>query len=110
MNRIEELNRGLERAGEASAIVANDWAVKAEYKRNCLKAGNILNEGLERHGYIPLQTGAWDALFRLQFTRWFRLRRWISRRWYYGGLFREWGVADELAPLNGSFSVRTAAQ
>jgi hypothetical protein len=64
VNRAEELNRGLDRAAEASMVAAN-FMLPGEFERNQLKAEAILREILQRHGNRSLRDGAWDALLRI---------------------------------------------
>jgi hypothetical protein len=82
VNRIEELNRGLDRAAEASTIPANGWVLAAEHSRNKLKAENILLEKLDRLEGLSVHDGAWDALFRVEES---------DKRWW----FRVWGAISE---------------
>lgn len=64
VNRIEELNRGLERAGAAHAAY-HEEAARQEFERNQAKAVEIRDERLERHGDRPLLEATQDVLFRL---------------------------------------------
>jgi hypothetical protein len=64
-NRIEELNRGLERAGEAAAApVFEKEKVGREWRRNQAKAKEITEEVLDRYGGWPLMRAAEDTLKR----------------------------------------------
>jgi hypothetical protein len=83
VNRAEELNRGLDRAAEASMVVAS-IVLPIEFDRNKLKAGAILREKLRRHGDRSLYDGAWDVLLRLDEPIAERLWRWVCDRWRYG--------------------------
>jgi hypothetical protein len=77
VNRIEELNRGLDRAGEASKILANDLAVAREHERNILKAEDILSAKLTRHDDQSLFDGARGALLWVdEFEKNWSLRLW----------------------------------
>jgi hypothetical protein len=49
VNRVEEINRGLERAGDAHAA-NDDAAIQEEHGRNVLKAKELLEQPLARHG------------------------------------------------------------
>ena len=89
-NRIEELNRGLDRAREASSIIANDFAIAREFERNSLKADNILNERLKRHKGVSLYDGAWTSLFRIDEPALLRFWRWICHRWQFGAFDPAW--------------------
>lgn len=74
-NRIEELNRGLERAGDAHSDGAR---MVREFKRNRAKALEILEEKSPRFGDRPLIDAAQDALFRMEdvyASRWYPRRR-----------------------------------
>jgi hypothetical protein len=84
VNRVDELNRGLDRAAEASTTTANGWVVEGEYNRNRDKAKKMLSEKLARHADQSLFAGAWAALLRLENARSNRFWRWICRRWQYG--------------------------
>lgn len=57
VNRAEELNRGLDRAGEAAGA-----ELAAEFSRNCLKAQNILYDPLQRHENQSLWDGAMTVI------------------------------------------------
>jgi hypothetical protein len=85
MNRVEELNRGLDRAGSAHA--ARDAILIAEESsRNKLKAETIRTEKSDRHEDQTLYDGAWAALTRLEdaevpwWVRIFGQMRWPWRR------------------------------
>lgn len=65
VNRIEELNRGLDRAGDAHA--SNDAAgARNEYSRNLAKAREIIEESLERFHGQTLLDAAESIFFRLE--------------------------------------------
>jgi len=64
VNRIEELNRGLDRAGAAHAA-KDEAGARDEYSRNRAKAEEIRDEILERHGGVALLDAAQDVLFSL---------------------------------------------
>jgi hypothetical protein len=66
VNRIEELNRGLDRSAEASTKPANGGVLAEEHSRNKIKANNILNEKLARRRDLSVYNGAWYALFRVK--------------------------------------------
>jgi hypothetical protein len=64
-NRIEELNRGLERAGEAAAApVFEKEKVGKEWRRNQSKAKEITEEVQERYGGRALMRAVEDTLNR----------------------------------------------
>ena len=70
-NRTEELNRGLDRAGDAHAALAiHDHAdekwLNAEYSRNVMKATDILKTPMERYGGQTLADAAQAAVFSLE--------------------------------------------
>jgi hypothetical protein len=79
VNRIDELNRGLDRAGAAHAAVAGVLLAE-EFGRNCLKAEMIFETTLKRHGDQTLFDGAVSAVLDLQDAedRW----RWDLARLY----------------------------
>lgn len=62
VNRIEELNRGLDRAGAADRAAE----AAAEFNRNCIKANSILHDPLQRHGNLSLFNGAIAAILSIQ--------------------------------------------
>jgi hypothetical protein len=65
-NRIEELNRGLERAGAAHAAGnAGAARLEDEFRRNRAKAHEILEEKSPRFGNQPLFDATETALFRV---------------------------------------------
>lgn len=65
--RIEELNRGLDRAGQAA--ITNQPALAAEeFNRNCLKTSNILTEKLPRRGQRTVYEATWETVFRVEDT------------------------------------------
>jgi len=65
VNRVEELNRGLDRAGQAHASKDDPW-LATEFARNLAKARELLDEKLERHGGRSVFHAAEAALFRLE--------------------------------------------
>lgn len=72
--RAEELNRGLDRAGEAHAAAA--WErLEDEYKRNVEKVRHILDVPDKRFGGDTLFDAAQRALFRIERRRWFGRKR-----------------------------------
>lgn len=83
--RIEELNRGLERAGQA-AILDRSNALAAEFNRNREKTTNILVKKLERYKGRTIYEAAWQTAFRLEDTYnhvWF-VRLFCRRRYIQG--------------------------
>jgi hypothetical protein len=67
VNRIEEMNRGLDRAGNAHAL-QDARLLLSEHKRNVAKATEILEEKLERHRGQSVFDATEDALIRLEGT------------------------------------------
>lgn len=64
VNRIDEVNRGLDQAAEAYASRNLAW-LDEEYKRNLLKATAILEEQLERHQDQTIFDAAQAVLVRI---------------------------------------------
>lgn len=62
--RADELNRGLERAGDAHAA-RNDLGMVDEYTRNIAKVAHILDVKPERPSGESLYDAAWAALIRV---------------------------------------------
>lgn len=85
MSRVEELNRGLDRAADASMVVGSQ-VLLPEFKRNKLKAEAILHEKLKRNGNQSLYGGAWFTLIGIQESVAYRFWRWICDRWWNGAL------------------------
>jgi hypothetical protein len=65
VNRIEEMNRGLDRAGNAHAL-QDPRLLLSEHKRNVTKAMEILEEKLERHHGQSVFDATQAALYRLE--------------------------------------------
>jgi hypothetical protein len=61
VNRVDELNRRLDRAGAAHAA-HTELLLAEEFGRNCLKAEAIFETALERHGGQTLSMGRWTSL------------------------------------------------
>jgi hypothetical protein len=67
-NKIDEVNRGLERAGDAHAAQAeqvSEW-LKQEHRRNVAKAKEVIEIDSAHTRAIPLLDNALDALFRVK--------------------------------------------
>jgi hypothetical protein len=60
INRSEEINRGLDRAGDAHAADNREW-LDDEHQRNVTKASNLLEKKLERRGDLRLINAAQAA-------------------------------------------------
>jgi hypothetical protein len=78
VNRVEEINRGLERAGEAHAADRHAQLLQ-EHGRNRAKAAELINRPVVRDGKALFDLGR-DALFRLEDclrAPWWA--RWVSR-------------------------------
>lgn len=79
--RAEELNRGLDRAGEAH-VAGDVEQVKAEYNRNILKVAHVLDVPEKRLSGLSLRDAVWDALLGLEDRYWLRrLRVSAGQRW-----------------------------
>jgi hypothetical protein len=65
VNRVEELNRGLDRAGNAHAL-QDARLLLSEHKRNVAKATELLDQQLERHDGQSVFDAVQAALFRLE--------------------------------------------
>lgn len=65
--RIEELNRGLERAGQA-VFLNQSTVVAEEFIRNRLKTTDILVKKLEHYKGRTIYEAAWETAFRLEDT------------------------------------------
>jgi hypothetical protein len=63
--RIKELNRGLDRAGQA-ALTNQSSLIAAEFDRNLLKAKNILTKQFDRNENLPVFDATWKIVFRLE--------------------------------------------
>ena len=86
VNRIEEVNRGLERAGDAHA--ANDQnAIAQEHGRNVSKVREILEQRLPRHGNRILFDAVSEILMALR-SRDREMTR-LARCLHYGSLIFE---------------------
>jgi hypothetical protein len=85
-NRIEELNRGLERAGEAAreqARTPTTTGLSEEFERNKIKVRAILEDESPRFGGESLYEATGTALFRLErvyASWWGRLKLWRQDR------------------------------
>jgi hypothetical protein len=78
LNGADELNRGLDRAGEAAMIEGQSNSLTrpmaadlltAEFKRNKLKAENLRSKPLERLNGGPVLACAWNALVRVEIAQ-----------------------------------------
>jgi hypothetical protein len=67
VNRIDELNKGLDRAEDAAA--QSSPQIASLHGRNVTAADAILNEKLQRHANEPLWVAVSQALLRLQDQR-----------------------------------------
>jgi hypothetical protein len=83
-NRIEEVNRGLDRAGDAHAAqpMGGDW-LKQEFGRNQSKAWEILEEESRRFSNRSIIEATESALFRLDgiyAALWDKVTSWWERQ------------------------------
>jgi hypothetical protein len=83
INSVEELNRGLDHAAEASMVDSTEL-LTAQFTRNRAKGKDLLNKSYTRHGDQTLYEGAWAALLRIQERPIHRFWRWLCYRWRYG--------------------------